>query len=289
MRRAALLIFIAAPACGLQVLGKGGPADGGADASAELDAGDDASLDGPEEEGGSIVDAGCSVVVDDPFAVLDPSLWLTTQDSENADYPKVVSIGSENLLALIAQNEKQARGGVWLRSNVPLTGFDLDFNFRTSCSLCGDGFTVSWVAPATPDALDDAVDDKGLGVPSKLAGGAVAVDLYTNGDLGDTDTPNVSLLDLDGTKVPGSYRWIVTTSAKRVDLLNASGGSTLSLRLRGTTMVVRVDGEVVTQGNVQTALAEGRFGFTASTGGRVSGFFVKDVKATFYRCDAPPL
>ncbi len=292
MRRAVLaasLVPLAALACGLQVKGKGPPEDGGTDGLQQGPAGDGGAISDSsvEVEGGSIADAGCSVVVDEPFAVLNPNLWLTTHDKENGDYPKVVSIGTENLLALIEQNAGEARGGVWLKPNVPLSGFDLDFNFRTSCTLCGDGFTVAWVSPGTPKQLDDAVDNKGLGVPRALSGGAVAVDLFTNGDLGDTDTPNVSLLDIDGTKVPGSYKWIVTTSPKRLDLLNRPGGSAISVRLRGTTVTVRIDGEVVTQGNVQTAIAEGTFGFTAGTGGRTAGFFVKDVKATFYRCGAP--
>lgn len=289
MRRAlvvALLFPAAAVACGLQAKGKGPPEDAGTDASSP--AGDGGHLDaGGDGESGSVVDAGCSLVVDEPFAVLDPNVWHVTADAENDGYPKVVSIGTENLLALIKQNAADARGGVWLRSAVPLAGFDLDFDFRTSCGLCGDGFTVSWLAPANADQLADAVDGKGLGVPRNVSGGAVAVDLYTNGELGDTDTPNVSVLDIDGTKVPGSYRWVVTSSPQRVDLLNKPGGSAISVRMRGTTVTVRVDGAIVTQGNVQTALAEGVFGFTAGTGARTAGLFVKDVKATFYRCDAP--
>jgi hypothetical protein len=279
---AVLALALALEACGIQVKGKAGPEDAGgtipiADASPSTETG--------TGDGGAS-DASCSVVLDEPFAVLNPNEWLTTRDSDNDDYPKVVAVGPENLLAMLKQNELDARGGVWARGRVPFAGFDMTFMLQTSCALCGDGFTVAWLGAATEDELDDAVDNRGLGVPKKLAGGAVALDLYTNSETADAPTPNMSILDIDGLGTPGEYDWNVTSSPQRLDLLNQR--HEIKLTMREKQVVVAIDGVTVIQGVMSNLPAEGTFGFTASTGGRSAGIFVKDLKATFYRCDVPP-
>jgi hypothetical protein len=273
-------------ACGLTARGSaaldGGEADTETvDAGTSLDAASDAAID---------VEAGpdcTAVVVEDMFstAQFDPAKWIATRNTANVDSPKPY-FTDRPLLSMLDATALNARGGLWYTAPVPFTGFEVDLDVDMVCSgSCGDGLAVNFLDTATAAQLDDAQTGDTLGVPSKLSGAAVSVDLAKNAAIGDGDSPAVQILDVDATKVPGQYPWTVAVSPQMSTIKNTS--HRLSLSGRNQQLTVKVDGAVVVQGAMAKLPTEGTFGFSAASGGYTAGITIADVRAKFYRCNAP--
>lgn len=284
MRRAAsaLALSALAAACGLQVKGKAAPEDVTGDvadsSTSVVEAGDDASADAA---------LPCVVSIEDDFAnqTLDPGKWFSTKNAANDSFPKPVFLPGP-LLALVKESTNDARGAVWFARTLPFHAIDVVLDVQTVCSQCGDGLTIAWLAPATAAELDDADTAETLAVPRKLPGGAVTLDLYRNVDTGEGDTPNLSVLDIDGVGEPGTYDWTVASTPQNFALRNERHA--LQLNVRDKQVFVRLDGVLVVQAVMSNLPAEGTFGFIGTTGGFTAGLFVGALRAKFYRCDAPP-
>lgn len=286
MRRASLLPLILC-ACGLTARGSG-PADGGderSDGGAQADAGGTSDGGDPTAD----VDAGppCEVAFDEPFTTVDfdPAKWLVTSNENNVGYP-VPRVVDRPLVAMLDEMKLNARGGVWYKPIVPFTAFDVDLDLEIKCvTSCGDGLAVVFVDPATETQLDTAEPSLTLGIPGQLNGGAVALNLTENTAVGDSDSPNMQILELDATKVPGQHAWVLTQSPQNAGLRNAALRVAMSLRDKQVT--VRVNGTIVTQGAMPRLPPEGTFGIVSSSGGYTSAPYFGDVHAKFYRCNVP--
>jgi hypothetical protein len=286
MRRVALLSALLC-ACGLTARGTGA-ADGGDELG--TDASVTADGDAPDSGGDVVpVDTGppCEVAFDEPFSTvdIDPMKWLVTSNDNNVGYP-IPRVLDRPLVAMLDEMKLNARAGVWYKPVVPFTAFDVDIDVQMKCvSNCGDGLAVVFVDPATETMLDSAQAGAAIGIPGQLNGGAVALNLTENPGLGDTDSPNMQILELDATKVPAQHDWTLANSPQDLGLRNTPLRVAMSLRDKQVT--VRVNGAIVMQGAMPRLPAEGTFGFTAASGGYTSGPYFGDVHAKFYRCNAP--
>jgi hypothetical protein len=296
VRRILGLLVVVSAACGLRAMGQAepgesdaGPAIGDVDAGggppAPAEAGTDAGADADADAGFDA--AGCVVEVNETFGTaIDGGVWSVLRNAQNGELPLVREVDGKNALVMIEEGQEQAHGGVWLEQTVPLGAFDVSLAVGASCpNPCGDGFTIAWFPAATDTQLADAVSGSGLGIPRALTGAAVSLDLAMNAQTGESTTPNVSILDIDGKKQPSTYDWTVSSSAVVADLVEKV--NTIDVRVRGTSVTVKINGQVATQGAVTASVANGRFGLTASTGAFESDVFVRDLSAKFYRCNAP--
>jgi hypothetical protein len=277
-------------ACGLTARGSGTP-DGG-EGGEELGPDASAAGEGGAADGGgdtAPVDSGppCEVAFDEPFSTVgfDTTKWLVTSNESNAGYP-VPRVVDRPLVAMLDETKLDARGGVWYKPIVPFTAFDVDIDLEIKClTNCGDGFAVVFVDPATETRLDSAQASLTIGIPGQLNGGAVALNLAENQGIGDTASPNMQVLELDATKVPGQHAWVLSQSPQNFGLRNTSLRVAMSLRDKQVT--VKVNGSIAIQGAMPRLPAEGTFGFVASSGGYTSAPYFGDLHAKFYRCNAP--
>jgi hypothetical protein len=279
--RVALLAIVgAAAACGLEVRGDleviplppshddGGPDDSGASA--------------PDR------DALCVVTIDDALGSIDETRWMRVFDAEAdaSGLPKIETVDGQKAVVLAKEGVRWARGAIWLRNAVPTTAFDVAFDFKIDCENdCADGLAAAWLDTTSEQALGNANEAGTLGIPANVRGGAVAVDIYRNGQSNDDPTPNIQILDIDGVRAPGDYDWSVQTS-NVYPSIDATGHH-VELRLRDGQVRVVMDGVAVREAKVTSAF-EGTFGFTAATGGVSATFAVHHLRAKFYRCDVPP-
>jgi hypothetical protein len=177
--------------------------------------------------------------------------------------------------------------GLWHTQVVPFEAFDISFDIYALCGgSCGDGLAVAWVAEASATQLADAAPGATLGIPKKLAGAVVALDLASNADRGETEGPAMTVLDLDGSDPTTAYDWVVGTSETNNKLVN-QGAKRIDIKMRAKVVTVRVDGVEAAQGTVANLPAKGMFGFTAASGAFNAVIAIGDVKAKFYRCNAP--
>lgn len=295
MRRAALL-FLGLCACGLTARGTL-ERDGGEQTQVDATVidGGDPSADGGGGEDAAIeaeVDAGpCDVAVQDTFATVgfDTTRWFPTANAANAakGYPKPVVVGPTPTAKFMDDMTDQVSAGLWHVNAVPFEAFDVSFDFYGTCGgTCGDGLAVAWVAEAATTKLATAGTGATLGIPA-LEGAAVAIDLADNSDRGETEGPAVTVLDLDGTDPATTpYDWVVGTSETTNPLVNL-GAKRIDIKMRAKLVTVRVDGVEKVTGTVTHLPAKGMFGFTAASGAFNAHLAIGDVKAKFYRCNAP--
>jgi hypothetical protein len=292
MRRAAVLSLLLC-ACGLTargtMTGDGGSdptidatiADGGGEADGEADATVDAEVDaGP-----------CDVTVEDTFATVDfdPKRWNKTANALNAGlgYPKPAVNGTTPTAKFLEDTTDQVSAGLWHTQVVPFEAFDISFDVYAVCGgSCGDGLAVAWLAEATSTQLADAAQGAALGIPKNLAGAAVALDLADNDVRGETEGPAMTVLDIDGSDPTTPYDWVVGTSETNNMLVN-QGAKRIDITMRAKVVTVRVDGVEKTKGTVTHLPMKGMFGFTAASGAFNATVAIGDVKAKFYRCNAP--
>lgn len=290
MRRALLLSILLA-ACGLTARGTG-EADAGAgitDAGAARDAPDDAPTDATVD---TVEAAPCVVTVEDAFVntTFDPALWSTTANPTNAarGFPRPQIAGTVNTARFLDDQVQNVRAAIWHPHVLPFLAFDIEFDSYAVCSgpSCGDGIAVAFLTKATPAQLAAADNGATFGIPKNLAGGAVAVDLATTPAWGETNEPAILVLDLDGTDPVMPRNWVLDTSASLTKLVD-QGARRIKLSLRGKTVSVLVDGVEEASATFPHLPDEGMFGFTASSGLYNATLAIGDVRATFYRCNAP--
>lgn len=287
MRRVALLSVLLC-ACGLTVRGSA-EIDGGTTEPAEGGTTDSAIDGGVVEEASVEAEAGpaCLVEVTDDFNVkaFDPAKWITTRDAENGLYPLPYFTDRPQVM-MLDPTKTNARGGLWYVQNLPFDAFDVELDVNVVCQgNCGDGLAVFFLEKATANMLNGAQAGAALGAPSNLDGAAVSVDLTENAGLGDGDSPAVQILELDKTKVPAQHPWVNATSAQILTIKNAT--HRLAISMRNKTATVKLDGAQVVTGTMNRLPAEGTFGFGAASGGYTSGIYLGDLRAKFYRCNAP--
>lgn len=302
MRRRALLaasVAALAAACGIDALGvleevappppdavdATGPEDVTAPPDAEVgDAASDVPIDADAEAGPSCL--ARSVVVADPFSVLDGGSWISVADLSNAPYPQIATTPDGPGASLVNPAASSSLGALWIPRTLPLHAFDVTFRYVMPCEAgtCSDGLAVAWLeaTDAGPGALAGYVVAKAsFALPQQLRGSAVAFDLQQDAITGDPVAPYLSLLALDGA-VPGQYAWHSKTAARP----NTAGTHAVSIRLRNGIVAVSVDGALVQTGAVASRF-DGWFGFGASSGDTVGTFVVRAFSGTFYPCDDP--
>lgn len=290
MRRTFLLPLLLS-ACGLTAQGK--LVDGGADAGDAIDASADAPV--ANDAGADVIvedadAAPCVVEVNDAFAtaMFDPAIWTTVANAANAGFPKPVVAGSASTASFIDDQKDSALGGIWHTAVVPFDAFDIAFDAYAVCSTnsCGDGLAIAWLEAGTTAQLNDAQPGNWLGLPKTLSGGAVALDLAQNGSFGETVEPAMTILDIDKTKTSGAYDWVVASSDD-LPMLKNNGARRIDLKMRAKNVSVKVDGVEVATGTMPRLPTEGIFGFTGASGSYNARLAVGDVRAKFYRCNAP--
>lgn len=279
-------------ACGLTLVGSGGPDDGGG-------GGEDASttdghavtpdggVDG--EDPNPSLDAGCvPVVVDDTLTTVNPMRWFGS--STQADYPAAKDPGNgQTMIALNASMQPSQRAGLWLRDRVPTTAFDVTFDYLVACKddqYCADGMAAAWVDTEDAGSLGNGGAGRTLGIP-KLSGGAAAIRLdvkLSDPDLAEDTFPTLMLHAMDAGPTDSS-----PTKVLRVDTL-VRELRRVQLRLRKgqlTVMTSNDAGDVISAVGPTRSGFVGYFGFTASTGLHYDAAYVSSFHGEFYACDPP--
>ena len=151
----------------------------------------------------------------------------------------------------------------------------------TNAGSCADGVAFAWLGTTSASALPNTNTGGAQGLPSGVEGAAVLLDDYQNEppETPDPVAPSLQVVQLDPTKVPGSYPWIVTSKA--TPFLGA--WHKLGIALRGTMVTVRFDGAVVLSAAVKP-LVSGLVGITGGTGGETDAVAVRSFKGSFYDC-----
>jgi hypothetical protein len=293
MRRAVVLSLLLC-ACGITARGTM-TGDGGSEPQADASTADAGEADAVAAMDATVeaeVDAGpCDVTVEDTFSAagFDPLRWFPTANAANAQrgYPKPQVAGSTFTAKFMDDTTDQVSAGLWHTQVVPFEAFDISFDIYAVCGgNCGDGLAVAWLAEATSTQLADAAQGSALGIPKSLAGAAVALDLADNADRGELEGPAMTVLDIDGSDPTTPYDWVVGTSETNNMLVN-QGAKRIDITMRAKVVTVRVDGVEKTKGTVTHLPMKGMFGFTAASGAFNATVAIGDVKAKFYRCNAP--
>ncbi len=266
-------------ACGLEHTGTGENLDG-VDAGRPVDAG--ATI--PADTGTACVP---TTQITDALTTIDTTRWQIVKDGSNGDHPKIITGGESPLtgamVSLVTPGAAGSRGGLWLLAPMPTRAFDVKVSVYVACAAnCGDGLIVAWMDTKDRTLLDMAPSGRGFGVPAKANGGAVALDLFVNVESMDHPTPNLSVLQIDGTKNPADYAWAKSYTPKTDSLLAKE--HTVELRMRKGTLDAKVDGTSVT--SAQTASGfPALFGIAAATGGGTATFLIRNFSGAFYDCD----
>ena len=294
MRRV-VFFFLSLSACGLTARGSMEP-DGGD--ITEVDA---TATDGSAPDGDAVIDAAveaevdagpCDVTVEDPFATVgfDPLKWTKFANPTLAPsgYPKPVVAGSVGTAKFFDDTTDDVIAGLWHPQVVPFEAFDIGFDLYAVCSgNCGDGLAIVWLPESDATTFAKAGPGAILGIPVGVPGGAVALDLAEHDERGETVEPAMLVLDLDGTdQLISPYDWVVATSEAMNTLVN-NGARRIDLAMRSKEVIVRVDGTERARGTLPHLPAKGTFGFTAASGAFNAHLAIGDVKAKFYRCNAP--
>jgi hypothetical protein len=152
---------------------------------------------------------------------------------------------------------------------------------------CGDGIAFVWLDAPSVDAMfaDGAAGGDTFGIPNKIGGNAVAMDLVkgTDGRLNDPDAPGLEIITLDGGLPAATYPWVV--SGANVPALGAPRWNTIVISVHNGYAVVSGGGQQLEAG--VAPLARGMFGFTAATGSDMAGFKVRNLHAAFGCAPAP--
>lgn len=292
MRRV-VFFLLSLSACGLTARGTL-VSDGGGATDGDPAAGDAGTSDGEVDAAVEAeVDAGpCDVTVEDTFATVgfDPLKWTKFANPKLAPsgYPKPVVVGSTNTAKFFDETTDDVIAGLWHPHVVPFDAFDIGFDLYAVCSgNCGDGLAIVFLPESDATVFAKAGPGATLGIPIGVPGGAVALDLTEHGDRGETVSPAMLVLDLDGTdQLISPYDWVVDTSVQ-LDNLVDQGARRIDLKMRAKEVTVRVDGTERAKGTLPHLPVKGTFGFTASSGSFNAHLAIGDVKAKFYRCNAP--
>ena len=145
-----------------------------------------------------------------------------------------------------------------------------------------DGFAFAWLGTTSASVLPNGNTGGAQGLPSGVDGVAVLLDDYQNMPPeipNDPTAPSLQVVQLDPSKVPGKYPWVVTS--KTTPFLG--GWHRLSITARGTMVTVRYDGAVALSTTVK-ALGSGLVGLTSGTGGESDAVAVRNFKGSFYDC-----
>lgn len=278
--RTGLFVGIAAvTACGLELVGTpyGDP----------LAMSDASTNDGSARDASAVRDAKgpCTpTVVDDAFTDLDTLKWYST--TNDPGYPAVLSppLKGPSMAALLAPNQNDRRGGLWLARPVPMLAFDVKFNYLVACpdsGACGDGIAAVWLDTTKESDLHDASLGDTLGVP-RGQGVAVTVSLFLTNASTSTDEilvpPSLSVVAFTADQGPPHGKVSTLPIPELVGQRR-----TVKLRYRDGELSVS-DGEKELRANVVPPDL-GFFGFTAATGGASGSFYVSSFRGEFYSCE----
>jgi hypothetical protein len=282
----ATALVITAVACGFDgtatLPGDGAPAPDATAADAIPDETDSGSGDAgprpPRCDGGQ---------TSDPLSTLDASTWIVIRDTSNGDHPTVDPSVEGPAVSLVLPGATASLGAIYLSPARPIRAFDVSFRYLMTCAdagACADGLAAVWLqaTDAGPAALQTFTSSATFGVPPGMRGGGVVFDVHTDPSTGDPPTPDVSIIAIDGLRVPGQYDWHVQSQLRP----GLAGNHDVGLSLRAGSLEVRIDGVLVIKGPVATDF-DGYFGLAASSAADIGTFEVRSFSGTFYECDDP--
>jgi len=177
-----------------------------------------------------------------------------------------------------------AVSALWRTTPVALRSFDVELEAHVRCTRagsCADGLAFAWVGTTSASVLANGNTGGAQGLPANVDGVAILLDDYQNDppEIPDPPAPSLQVVQLDPTKVPGSYPWVLTS--RPTSFLGA--WHKLGISVRGTMVTVRYDGTVALSTTVKP-LVSGLVGITAGTGGKTDAVAVRNFKASFYDC-----
>jgi hypothetical protein len=272
-----------APACGLTITGTGtatSPSDAG---PGDAIAPNDGSVPGEGGDGRTCSDGGTSLTLS--FGSPDDLKSFVSRSNNNAG----PSIELDAGVTLLRVTDPGAHDSLWFAYPVPLDAFDVSFETLVTCPTagpyCGDGIAFVWLDAASIDAAyaGGVAGGNAFGIPSKIGGNAVALDLVRDLPQNDPDTPGLEIITLNSGLSAGTYRWVV--SGANVPDLGRPMWNTIAISVRNGHAVVSSGGQKIEAG--VAPLARGMFGFTAATGSDVAGFKVRNLRASFGCARAP--
>jgi hypothetical protein len=198
-------------------------------------------------------------------------------------YPAIAPDAGTALLA----GEQSARSSIWFATPVPLAAFDVRFELLVTCSSqdCADGLAFVWLDTSSVDAAFGVEADQGssFGIPWRVGGAAVAVDLFQNtSPMNDPLTPALELLALDPASTPTAFPWVVGSAP--APALRSGAWTEMAISVRGAQVSVQYGPTVAKAG--LPPVARGVFGITGATGTSAAGFNVRNLRGSFASC--PP-
>jgi hypothetical protein len=245
---------------------------GGADGS------DLAGNGGPDSGVGACGDGGTSLALSfsSPADLL-PFVVSTQSPNPGPLFPPDAG------MSLVRASEQGSRDTIWFVDPVSLDSFDVTFEALVTCGIpCGDGAAFVWLDTTSVDGGFAGSTGGGstFGIPSKLGGSAVAVDLIKGPDprLNDPDPPGLEIIQLDGGQPPGQYPWSVNSQGP-LPALSAPAWYGIAISVRGGHVVVIAAGTKL-EADVAPR-AYGVFGITAAGGSAAFSFNIRNLRASF--------
>ncbi len=226
--------------------------------------------------------------VTDPLTTLDASTWIVIRDTSNGDHPAVDTSAEGPAVSLVLPGAFASLGAIYLAPARPIRAFDVSFRYSMTCPAaggCADGLAAVWLEETAAGAggLQTYTSSATFGIPPAMRGAAVAFDVHLDTITGDPATPNVSILAIDGVRVPGQYDW----HEQSQPVAGLVGSHDVTLRLRAGSLEVGFDGVMALKGPATTDFDAGYFGLAASSAAEVGTFVVRSFSGTFYECDDP--
>lgn len=177
-----------------------------------------------------------------------------------------------------------AISALWQTTPVALRSFDVELEVHVRCTTggsCADGVAFAWLGTASASVLPNTNKGGAQGIPSGVEGAAVLLDNYENNpdEIPDPAAPSLQVVQLDPTKVPGQYPWIVSSTSMPF----LAAWHKLGITLRGTMVTVRFDGAVVLSTTIKPVVS-GLVGITGGTGGQTDAVAVRSFRGSFYDC-----
>lgn len=275
-RRAVGALAIALTACAIDVTGTRPEPDAGVtlpDGGAPLPDGGGAPRCAPKETIRERFDGS-----------LDTSRWLAVKNSENGTAPRIGTVGSSRGLLLV-DGRGGARGAVYWKTPVPTRALDVRLTYAIAAGQGGgDGMAVVWLDTRDEQKLSDATSGSTMGVPRRVDGRGVEVDLYENGrPYDDPASPHAAILGLRSDANPGDYDWHLGKTGRDLDLVGLGKVLVIKQRRSSGLEVSKASGPLV-------AVAAGpdftgMFGVTAACGASTATVALLELEASFYDCD----
>lgn len=185
----------------IQRTGLAGSDDGGVSATdAKVNTADGANTDASNTpiDTGADVPSGPCVASTTITAAFTTDLGMWSPFSTAAAYPNVESFYGDMALTLYPFRDttlvdagydadlvpKQtpftnSHSGVWLKSPLPLTSFDVSFDAQIHCttgSSCADGLIFAWLDSVDPKVLTNTNLGSGAGMPDLVGGAGINLD-----------------------------------------------------------------------------------------------------------------